>query len=182
MKTLLKVVAVGFVLAVLLAIVSVWFLFSSLSSGYEVSGGEVFFRSFSNVNWKVERKKVDGADPKSIRTVRRSGGLYASDGKSVFYEGNSITDADPETFKVLDWRECYSADSQKVFYGCFVVSSDPANFQILSRGYSKDLDNVYYGRSVVEGADPKSFVVTGTVTSEAKDKNRKYDMGRPADD
>jgi uncharacterized protein YceK len=37
--------------------------------------------------------------------------------------------------------------------------ADPATFVFLKGGYSKDKSNVFYGRFIIAGADPKSFVV-----------------------
>lgn len=162
----------------LVAAIFVWMALSKLSSGYEVSDGSVYWRHFNNVNWKVERRQVAEADPLTIATVSHSGGLYGTDGTHVFCEGELIADAHSGTFVVLDWREHLSHDAYHVYWKTIRMSSEPEHFEVLSRGYSKDSKQVYYASRVVEGADPATFVVTGTSTSQAKDKNYEYDMGR----
>jgi len=163
----------GFVL-----VAAIWFAVSNLSTGYEVSHDEVKFRIFDNLNWKVTRSEVAGADPSSFSTVDGCGGHYGYDQHKVYFETTWLSHADPATFHVLDWREHYSRDANHAYWKSILVTDDVANFQVLSRGYSKDSQHVYYGRQVVEKADPATFVVTGTVTSEANDRNQTYDMGR----
>ena len=150
----------------LLIAMSVWFAMSKLSSGYEVSGGKVYFRTFDNLHWKVDRREVIGADPQTISTVSESGGRYGSDQHRVYFQGTYLTDADPGSFRILDWRRNFSRDANHVYWKSILLSDDTEHFQILSRGYSIDSRHVYFGSQIVEEADPKTFIVPGSVTSE----------------
>ena len=173
-KTVAKICGlVGVLIAILASL-----LVSRLKSGYEVGCRRVFFRTFNNLNWQVDRTEVVGAIPDSFQTIAGSGGKYGSDGSQVFFESTSISNADSDTFHVLDWRRELSRDVQNIYWKSILLSRDPDNFEILERGYSKDSSHVYYASWVVENADPNTFVVTGKATSTAKDKNHNYDMGR----
>lgn len=161
-----------------IALCVIWF---KSNSGYRVRDSKVYFRSFDNMQWQFQSKEVRGADPKTIRTLPRSGDLYGADNKRVFFGEVSLTNADPGSFLVVDWRQEYSRDANQIYWKSIPVTDDVEHWQILSRGYSKDRDHVYYGKTIVEGADPASFVVTGEVTSHAQDKNHSYNMGRRID-
>lgn len=173
-----KMLIVAAIVFLLIVVFSVGFLFSRLLSGYEIHGDTVLYRSFNNMTWKIDRTEVAGASADQMHTIRGSGGLYGSDGRRVFFEGSEITQADAATFEVLDWRNELSRDANLVFWKTGQLSDDPDHFVILSRGYSKDRQHVYYALMTVEDADPDSFVVTGTATSTAHDKNHRFDMGR----
>ncbi len=155
-----------------------YYAFSSVSSGYEVAGGTVYYRSFNNLNWQTERKEVPEANAATMQTLVGSGGLYGSDGTTVFFQGTSISDADPDTFKVLDWREEYSRDKNRAYWKTIAVSDSPDSFQILGANYSKDNSQVYYCAKPIEGADPASFRLTDKVTGRAEDENYEYKLGR----
>ena len=165
-------------LLVFLIATVVWLLSSELFSGYEVTNGKVYFRTFNNLSWRIDRREVVGADPSNFKPVAKSGGIFGSDGNQVFFENTSISNAEANSFRVLDWREELSRDSRNVYWKSIQISNDVDNFQILGRGYSRDSTHVYYASQIVEGADPDTFVVTGKATSAAKDKNHEYDMGR----
>lgn len=182
-KRTLLLILIGIPLASgLLVVASFLFLVTKLQSGYEIQNGVVLFRSFNNLNWKIERKEVADADPNHLKTLRRSGGLYASDGVKVFHEASVISGADPSTFRVLDWRGGYGRDAEQVFWATIPMSRDPENFKILGAGYSLDSKFVYNGSKPIEGADPESFEVVDPVVFEARDKNHRYNLGRIIED
>ncbi len=162
----------------LLIVIFAWSTLSQLSNGYEVTDGKVFYRTFNNVNWQVDRKEVVGADPNSITTLENSGGQYASDDTRVFFQETGISNADASSFRVLERRRKFSRDANHAYWKSIRLSDDPNNFEVLSRGYSKDTQHVYFTSQIVEDADPDTFIVTGTTTSHAKDKNYQHDMGR----
>jgi hypothetical protein len=70
----------------------------------------------------------------------------------------------------------YPTLTQRVSAPLRVVGNN--RWQMLPQGYSKDSRYVYYGKSIVEGADPHTFVVTGESTSRAEDNNYRYNMGK----
>ena len=171
------ILAVGIAFFLLVSL-GIWLLISRVSSGYEVVDGKAYYRYFDNLTWKVERREISAADPLTLKTLRRSGGLYGADRDSVFFEGTALSSANPESFQVLDWRENFSRDDKHAYWKSIRFSDRPDDLQLLTRGYSKDSQHVYYGSSVVEQADPDSFVVDGTSTSHAHDKNHRFNMGR----
>ena len=182
LKKMLLLMA-GFVLvSFVIVVVSTFWLISRVSSGYEVADGRVYYRSFNNLTWKVERKEVTEADADSLKTIRRSGGLYAADKQNVFFEGISISKADPSTFEVLDWRGNYSRDAEHGYRASIPFSDDPKNLELLTRSYARDGQHVYFGSKAIEGADPESFVVDDEVSRKAHDKNYRYNMERRIDD
>ena len=154
--------------------ICIWMLVSWLETGYDIGGGKVTFHTFNNAIWRVVRRDLKGADPKSFRTLSRSGGKYGADNQQMFFEGVEIVGAAPGTFEVLDWRQGFGRDHQHVYYRRIKVSDDPDSFQSLTKSYSKDSQRVYYMHHVVEGADPDTFVVTSEVMSQAKDKHGIY--------
>ncbi|MEO1527941.1 MAG: DKNYY domain-containing protein [Planctomycetota bacterium] len=165
----------------ILAIAGVFLLVSRLMPGYEVADGTVYFRSFNNMNWKVERREVKKADSVSIRKIGGSGGLYGKDDSFVFFEEIWIKDADAESFHVLDWRRNFSCDKNWVYWQSIRLSDDPDHFEILQGGYSRDRNYVYHASSAIEGADPDSFVVTSETMGRGRDANREYNLGRPVE-
>ena len=173
-----KILAVLFGLLAASIVVLIVVLVGKLSPGYEVTNGSVYFRQFNNLNWKTERREVVGANADSFQGMRSSGGKYGSDDKHVYFENTLITNGDPQTFRVLDWRNELSRDAQRVYWKSIELSDDPEHFEILDGGYSRDAHHVYYASHIVEGADPDSFVVTAAATSAAKDKDHQYEMGR----
>ncbi|MEL6107079.1 MAG: DKNYY domain-containing protein [Planctomycetota bacterium] len=181
MNKALKFTLWGLGIALLLVVAGVFMLVSRLMPGYEVRESRVFFRSFNNLNWKVERKEVTEANPDSIRTLRGSGGLYAKDKETAFFRGIWIKDADIESFRVLDWRKELSRDRNWVYWTSIRLSNDPNHFEVLDGGYSRDRENVYYASSAIKGADANSFVVTSPTTGRGRDNKREYNLGRPVD-
>ena len=180
-----KVMIYGLTVTGLLFVVcggGLWTLVSRLSPGYETRRGEVHFRKFNNLNWSIERRRVEGANPAELRTVWGSGGLYAVDDRQAYFEGRSIDGSDPDSFRVLDWRQQYACDRHWAYSSNMRISDDPAKFVVLSRGYARDDSHVYYGSQIVEQADPKTFIVTGTASSHAEDKNHRFNMGRLIDE
>jgi hypothetical protein len=162
-------------LAILFLVARIWF---RTNSGYVVRAGKVYFRSFDNLHWRFEAQEVPNANPNSIRTFAESGQQYGTDGRVVFYGNTSITGADPSSFRVLNWQRHYSRDADNIYWRSIKVTDDVAHWQMLPQGYSKDNRYVYYGKSIVEGADPHTFVVTGQSTRQAEDANHRYNMGK----
>lgn len=181
MNKFLKFTLWGFGLGSLFVFAGLFVLISRWMPGYEVREGRVYFRSFNNMNWKVERKEVKEADPNSIQTLRGSGGLYATDNETAFFDGIWIKDADVASYCVLDWRKQFSRDQNWVYWTSIRLSNDPDHFEILEGGYSRDRENVYYSSSAIEGADPKSFIVTSATMGRGRDQFREYNLGRPVD-
>lgn len=85
------------------------------------------------------------------------------------YRGDTIiADADPATFKIINWE--WQCDKSHCFHqGAIVKAIDPASFVTMQNNYSKDKNNVYYYDDEVTGADPTTFEVDA-FTFVGKDK------------
>ena len=103
----------------------------------------------------------------------------------------SLKGVDPVSFTTIKNDPAFGKDATHVYAGAFVIDgADSATFQLLSRFYAKDVKRVYLfwpNVSVVDGADPNTFVVldnpfgssNGLYTgSLAKDKNHIYSQGK----
>lgn len=115
-RKLLMFVAGAFASLLLMALIVIWIVFSKLSTGYEMTDGKVYFRTFDNLNWKVDRREVVAADPSSFSQIDGSGGHYGRDATRVFFHEIEINGADPGSFRVLDWRRRSSRDENGVYW------------------------------------------------------------------
>ena len=109
-----------------------------------------------------ESSKIQGADIHSFIVLPQY--LLAKDRNNVYYEGKIVPDIDAQTFEVLDGG--YYKDAYGVYVRGFtpLPNSDPCTFQLIGYknqyewlGYAKDVNQVYYRDSIVEGADPATF-------------------------
>ncbi|RHX92885.1 DKNYY domain-containing protein [Leptospira stimsonii] len=115
---------------------------------------------------------------------------------SIYYNGNRIREADPNTFELFDRyakdrKRCYYLTSgEPISFSCssenFVVLkySNPLDSKIsLDSDYAKDSDFVFWKGKAIPGADPKSIQLipeNGTCPyygACAEDRNRKFKEG-----
>ncbi len=98
---------------------------------------------------------------------------YARDSQAVYFDGEKLSGADPESFHPIPFpdqkggREQYGTDGRTVYYGATpLVGADPKTFQILwyqvyegcgAGEYAKDATHVYFKSMPVPGADAASF-------------------------
>ena len=128
---------------------------------------------------------VKSADPATFEEVKNKEDLMFKDKDSVYalfyskryYEKSCDLETDSSTF-LVDLREFKNADADsfeilskylyrdknRVYYHngaqvSVIERAVPNSFKILEWPYSKDLKNVYYYTSVLEGADPNKFEV-----------------------
>jgi hypothetical protein len=96
-------------------------------------------------------------------TLQVLGGYYAKDKNRAYYCGKPINDVDVASFRVVDELHAvdkYSRYSESIIdRGERSERADRATFVSLKGGYSKDKTNVFCWQFIIEGADPKSFVV-----------------------
>jgi hypothetical protein len=105
----------------------------------------------------------------------------AQDKDHVFFMGNIVNVADPNSFEQIgpyfrDYINVYKIVNNELVV---IDGIDGCSFELISfgdsqynwKGYSKDKNNVYYGTTVVKDADPQSFVVT---EDKVYDKNYEY--------
>jgi hypothetical protein len=84
--------------------------------------------------------------------------LYTKDGRAVHVNGNTIADADPPTFHVL--QGAYARDETHVFYfDQPIADADLSSFLALEGPYGSDSARVYWMGRPMDGADPRTFRV-----------------------
>ncbi len=114
---------------------------------------------------------------------------YEVKADGVYYKGELIEEADPETFKALN-EFSFSKDKNHVWYLEFddmgrnlllteLEDADPQTFEVLTLWYAKDVQRVYssleYHVSPIIGADSKTFITIDGYYG--KDKNNVYFYG-----
>lgn len=101
-------------------------------------------------------------------TLKQIDEAYTKDNKSVFYGGDKIEGADPDSFKLIKSDHplhLYSKDKNNVYYlGRLIEGADSDSFKTIRNGYSRDRDSLFYccvdgNKKVVklEGIDPNSY-------------------------
>ena len=116
--------------------------------------------------------KINGANPKTIKVLNE---FYSKDDKNVYYDSDKISNADVNSFVVLEGDHSYAKDKNAVYYsGEKIEGANPKTFKIISDGmYSKDDKNVYATVDIIKGADPQTFRIIPE-TNYARDKNTLY--------
>ncbi len=153
-------------------------------------------------------KEIEGADPNSFKLLENKFNsnidkkhLYTLDKNNVYYKGQIIIDADPQTFKTIVWGNidesyedaniCWhyiSRDRSHVFYdGKKIEGINPETFKLLTQNttyigcggsydiYMSDGVSVYYGHKKLEGADASTFKVI--LDNYARDSKFFYEAG-----
>ncbi len=100
--------------------------------------------------WTSAPFEVPGADAATFVWPLRGGDLadYAKDRQRVFLRGQPVKDADPASFEIL--TDGFSRDAAHVFRGDTVICDDPAHFEILSANFVKNSKAVYRLHPTVE--------------------------------
>lgn len=105
---------------------------------------------------------VVGADPKTFEIIDEQ---FSKDKNRIYYEGTPLEDSDPSTFVVgqipRDKSNVYLflTCEDDVWDLCYykVNGADPATFQILSYGFSKDKSHIFYNSQIIIDADVTTF-------------------------
>lgn len=114
--------------------------------------------------------------------------MYAEDGVHVYFMGDTVTGADPNSIQVADpIGSGYALDAQHVYYGKDEIpNADTTSFSVFSDGYyAKDANTVYYNGVQIPGADAATFKslwsddpnVSISEAYDAYDKNHHYMNG-----
>jgi DKNYY family len=99
--------------------------------------------------------------------------LYTKDSRTVWVNGNPIEGADPATFQVLQGG--YSRDDQQMFYFTdHVVDADMSSFRTLDGSYAVDTKHAYWMGKTIIGADPATFRVLNANFECSADQTRAY--------
>ena len=121
------------------------------ASGYHVGGEKVYYlRSFPG-----DAFEIDGADPASFQVFDQT---YARDNATVFVDGRPLPGADAATFELLG-RPDFASDAHHVYLRDRRLSDDPAHFELLDGGLSKDDTSVYWSDGDVLTDDPAHFAI-----------------------
>ena len=116
--------------------------------------------------------KINGANSKTIKVLNE---YYSKDDKNVYYDSDKISNADVNSFVVLEGDHSYAKDKNAVYYsGEKIKGANPKTFKIIEDGmYSKDDKNVYAAVDIIKDADPQTFRKIPE-TNYARDKNNLY--------
>lgn len=124
------------------------------NTGYQKKGASYVYAVLNESEGYVERP-IMNIDAQSFQILNRHG--YAKDGLSVYYQGKTVPDADPDSFVVLS--ELYGKDNAHVYYaGKTIPGADPASFKRLNIEWGKDSRDVYFQTRPIEACDPATFV------------------------
>ena len=116
--------------------------------------------------------KINGANSKTIKVLNE---YYSKDDRNVYYDSDKISNADVNSFVVLEGDHSYAKDKNAVYYsGEKIKGANPKTFKIIEDGmYSKDDKNVYAAVDIIKDADPQTFRKIPE-TNYARDKNNLY--------
>ena len=129
---------------------------------------------------------LDGADPATFKIIENK---WAKDKNAAYFMSKAIPGADPLTFDVLDYS--HVEDKNFIYWGGFdgndllkMPQTNPKSFTLLGRGYSKDVNGIYYFLKKISGADVDTFEVVPDergssikLEYDARDKTYKYQLG-----
>ncbi|MBB1440920.1 DKNYY domain-containing protein [Shewanella sp. SG41-4] len=105
------------------------------------------------------------------------GNNWSRDFSSYFYNGERLDLCDYDTFKIIKSLLSDRARDNKCLYdkSKTVPIKDAESLVVLPANYAKDRFHVYWAASIINGADPLTFVVKDKRSlSIAKDKNACY--------
>ena len=92
------------------------------------------------VGLSAQTLEVDEATFKRLRQK-----AYAKDKTSVFYEGDKVPNADPDSFEVLRDPQ-YARDQSKVYFvGNIIEGAHPKSFTVIKAPFSRDATKIYCG-------------------------------------
>src|SRR5215204_4541307 len=121
------------------------------SAGYHVRGDKVYYLTA----FPGKASELSGADAASFKAFDTT---YAKDKSAVYFDGHPIPGADATSFDVLD-RSGFAKDRNHVYQLDRPISDDPAHFELLDGGLSKDRTSVYWTDGGVLSDDPAHFAV-----------------------
>ncbi len=124
------------------------------SAGYHVRDGKVYYLAA----FPGKAYEMVGADAGSFKAFDTA---YAKDKSNAYFDGRPISGTDATTFAVLD-RSGFAKDRDHVYQLDRPISDDPAHFELLDGGLSKDSSAVYWTDGAVLSNDPTHFVIIPT--------------------
>ncbi|RZS92000.1 DKNYY domain-containing protein [Aquimarina brevivitae] len=137
---------------IIIKLILIFSLFSC-SRGYEVREDGVYYLNWNEARGNSEFE-VEDADINSFRELKDN--LYGKDEHYVFYKGEKIEGANPDSFKLL--KNGYSIDNiQAYYYGKPIEKSTSKEFEIIDSYYSKDFQNIFYTTESLNVCSVKNF-------------------------
>jgi hypothetical protein len=153
--------------------------FRALSEEYSADSRYVWYRE----------NKIEGANPQTFVAPEKNDSLnftigLAHDDHDYYRQNNPLHIADMGSFRQIDGS--WAVDRQNVYFigleahvGKDIVPiGDYSTFRVLNHLYAVDAKCAYYKNKIVEGADPKTFVVLDGGNDYGQDKNRVYYQDR----
>jgi len=148
----------------------------SLASGFKAFPGRyfknsqnVYFREFDNST----NTMLPSADPDTFVVLSEgtdlSSQIYAMDMDEVFHLGISLPHLDPTNISRPEGQQGFIHDTDTLYrFGKIIngVDVSTVSFFTGSIKYFKDATNVYYEETIIEEADPGSFIVLSYNTAE----------------
>lgn len=149
--------------------------FRALNEEYSADSRHVWYRE----------DIIERANPATFVAPEKNNSLdfsiaIAHDDHDYYSQNHPLHVADMGSFKQIDGS--WAVDRQNVYYigmeaeiGKDIVPiGDYRTFRVLNHLYAADAKCVYYKNKIVEGADPKTFVVLDGGNDYGQDKNRVY--------
>ena len=124
------------------------------SAGYHVRGDKVYYQAAFPGN----ATEIAGADAVSFTAFDST---YAKDKSAAYFDGHPISGADATSFDVLTGGG-FAKDRNHVYQLDRPISDDPAHFQLLDGGLSKDSSAVYWTDGHVLSNDPGHFAIVSS--------------------
>jgi hypothetical protein len=121
------------------------------AAGYHVRGDKVYYLAA----FPGKASEVAGADAGSFKAFDTT---YAKDRSNAYFDGRPISGADATTFEMLN-RSGFARDRSHVYLLDRPISDDPAHFELLDGGLSKDSTAVYWTDGGVLSDDPTHFAI-----------------------
>lgn len=121
------------------------------AAGYHVREDKVYYLAA----FPGKASEIAGADAASFKAFDTT---YAKDRSNAYFDGRPISGADATTFEVLN-RSGFAKDRSHVYQLDRPISDDPAHFELLDGGLSKDSTSVYWTDGGVLSKDPAHFTV-----------------------
>lgn len=150
---------------------------ASLVGAVDPKRAGLWMKDKNQVYWRGN--VAEGANPTTFEVMSDQ---WGRDGNKLYYTYQYIPTGDPDTLQDIDGEisSAYQKDKNNIYYteGGFdspiITNADHATFRPISDRYAKDKDYVfYYGHTIIEGADPETFVDLEDY-GYAKDKNHVY--------
>lgn len=149
-------------------------IFVSGCGGYTTEDDKVYYVEHNEAQGKVKREI--GADKKTFKVLEIKN--YAIDFRNVFYRGNPVDSADPESFEPLS--EFIGRDKNHGYYGQLLIeNSDGQTFEVVDGNFTRDKNEVYYIDKPLNSTSPETFQILKIGHGKwAKDANSYYCMDK----